>query len=77
MYRLKSRKFWMVTFVVASGVLAALFLPAIPVFGWLKGHTGTVFAAVAGLVTFYIGGNLAASWINNKKGPGEYDGESY
>ena len=58
-------------------MIGALFLPAIPVFGWLKEHTGTVFAAATGLVTVYIGGNLAASWINNKNGEDKYDGENY
>ncbi len=70
MYRLKSRKFWLVTFAAGAGVVAALFLPAIPCFEWLREHTAALYGAAAGLVSVYIGGNVATDWVNRGKEDG-------
>ncbi len=77
MYRLKSRKFWLVTFAAGAGIVAALFLPAINCFDWLQEHTAALYGAAAGLVSVYIGGNVAADWVNRaKKGGSNGNGDS-
>jgi L-lactate permease len=52
-----SRKFLIAFLVIASGLVAALLLPAFAFFEWLRPYTPAIFASLCALASAYLGAN--------------------
>jgi hypothetical protein len=70
----KSRKFILAFIFTVAGMGAAVGLPALPAFAWLREHTMAIMTAVAAMVGAYIAGNAIVDWVhkgNGGKGTGD------